>query len=198
MIMNKSSFLKLMILVLIFNIGYSSIAQISKKEVIIKNNNPTMTPFKFNGSWQITNMDMNIVLKGKHNPIPINVFQKNEYLGKVFHFDQSNKIVKYRERKKVFLSSTIESYNLKQSTFIVRRMTGGYSNWIANSAPNEAVLSMHRPAFFLFITNLKIKRENYKNFSEYEEATSQFYKDLLENYISVGDSNIKFYLKKID
>lgn len=185
---------KCILIISVLHIGNLSDAQISKKEISFKENQTT----KFNGTWEIVDMDMNIKLKKNPKAIPPKIFQKDEYIGKTFHVNRTNEVITYKGLKKILLTSKIEMFDVKRNTFIMRGMTGGYINTIKNKSAKESVLIMSRPVFFLFITNLNIRRENYQNSKDYEDASGNFYQQLLDKYTTIGDPSIQFHLLKKD
>ena len=157
-----------------------------------------MNKFQFSGDWGIVDMQMNIRIKNNLPKSLPKILQKSEYVGKTFSIDKPNQLISYKDAKKNLLKSTIEVVNIKNNEFIMRGLTGGFLVKVVSTSPKEAKIVMRRPVFFLFVTHLNIKREQYNSFDEYEQASEKFYKDLLQNFTIINDELIQFHLKKID
>lgn len=171
-------------------------AQSNKKITIKKLEQNFITKFTYEGTWKITKMEMNIQPR-KAQITDGQWFKKEYYVGNDFHFNLNKETVEYRYGKKRF-ASFLESYKNRKNTFIMRDLTGGFRNIIIKTSANEATLYMSRPVFFLFITNINIRRSAYNNFDDYENAQSSFYRNLLDHYVTVNDGDIIFYLKNIN
>ena len=192
------SLYRLFMILSFLQLGMLTNAQAQKKIGILNNDKTQPNKFQFSGDWGIVDMQMNIRVKNNQPSSLPNILQKNGYVGKRFSIEQSKQVISYKDANKTLLKSTIEMVNIKDNVFIMRGMTGGFNVKINSISSKEAKMVMSRAVFFLFVTNLNIKREQYKTIEEYELANGKFYKDLLQNFTIINDEPIQFHLKKIN